>query len=686
MTFLSPTILFGLLAVSIPLIIHLLSLRKTKEIEFSSIRFIEELKHESIRRLQLKHWILVLLRMLLIAALVLMFARPVGKGFISGAMTGEQETRVAILIDNSVSMSAEVESIPLLERVRKEVPGILNQYAGQTTVDIWKTCPPARVYSGPANEQAIRELIGDIPMTFSKDHIWSALDTMMADLDVREPNRECFIFSDFQTTPQKPIYLSMADSSDTPWRFYLVDQPDINHNISIRTGRVVSQVRLPDHIMKVKTHIENDGKMTMDYFPVELYLGSQRVGQVVSSLTAGFGKDFGFEAFPGKTGIIHGKITVPNDDFTPDNSLTFELSIADQIACTIIGQKTEDIYLLETALASIDKQSDFLLVNSRTAPVIDRIPLDETDVLILVNPQKITDEAILQIQSFINDGGGVIWFMGDGFETDKTSMQYAGLKLPVPREMVILPGENFIPVVAPDRNHPMLDGLNVRNFETELPQVFRYVQVETSSQHNPILSLSNGDPFLASMQQGNGQLVVCTSLLDLKWNDLPMRGFMVPLLHRILLVLATDESNSMPIEVDATKAIALDRDLIHSEWSVVMPSGRTVLYIPDFNSEMLLVDQTHELGSYTVLADGLPYTAFSTHLSPGEYPSTRVPEDIILNYFDVGQVRWIDPDIKLTGVLQDIRLGKSMWRMFLMIAIGLFILETIIGRSVTKEK
>ncbi len=686
MTFLSPTILFGLAAVSIPLIIHLLSMRKTREIDFSSIRFIEELKHESIRRLQLKHWILIFLRMLLIAALVMMFARPVGEGFISGAMSGEQETRVLIVVDNSASMSMEYDSQDLLERTKKQIPAVINAYPGQTTIDIWKTCPPQQVFSGEAGDQNIYDIVTDIQTTLSTDKIWDVVDSIIIKTDVREPNRECFIFSDFQYNPEKAKIASYTDSLDVPWRFYLITQPEIVHNLSLRKGEVISQVRLPDQILKVNTHIENDGTIDMDYVPVELYLDDQRVGQVVSSIKAKLGKDFGFEAFPGRTGIVNGRITLPKDDFNFDNSLTIDLPIPDQVACTIIGTSKEDIYLLETALASIDRKSEFMLISTKATSVIDRISLDETDVLILVNPKQITDQALLQIQTFISNGGGVIWFMGDRYERNLESMQYAGLKIPTPRDMVILTGENYIPVVAPDRNHPVLDGLRIRNFDTELPQVFRYVKVNTSSNMTQILTLSNGDPFLVNIKHGNGQMFVFTSLLDLKWNDLPMRGFMVPLIHRMLLVLATDEINSIPVFVDDIKVIRLDRDLIHSEWSVVMPSGHSVLYIPDFNNESLNIAKTNELGSYKVLSDGLPYTAFSTRLSLAEYPSNRIPKDIILAQFPSDDViRWIDPDAELSQTLQDIRLGKSLWRYFLIAALIVFILETIVGRMTPEE-
>ena len=118
MTFMSPLLLWGLLAATIPIIIHLISLSKTKEMEFSSIRFLEEMKHESIRKLKIKQWLLVLLRTLMIISLVLMIARPTTKGFISSWLRGDVDSRAVVIIDNSASMSLIGDNGSLLENIK----------------------------------------------------------------------------------------------------------------------------------------------------------------------------------------------------------------------------------------------------------------------------------------------------------------------------------------------------------------------------------------------------------------------------------------------------------------------------------------------------------------------------------------------------------------------------------------
>ena len=74
MAFLFPGILWGLLALSVPIIVHFFNLQRPKQILFSNVAFVKEVKKSVVRRLKFKQWLLLLLRLLAISALVLAFA------------------------------------------------------------------------------------------------------------------------------------------------------------------------------------------------------------------------------------------------------------------------------------------------------------------------------------------------------------------------------------------------------------------------------------------------------------------------------------------------------------------------------------------------------------------------------------------------------------------------------------
>jgi uncharacterized membrane protein len=105
MTFLNPAILIGLTAASIPVIIHLLNLRKLKKIEFSSLSFLKELQKNKIRRVKLKQLLLLALRVLIILLIVTAFARPTLEGVNIGGTTSAAKTTALFILDDSFSMS-----------------------------------------------------------------------------------------------------------------------------------------------------------------------------------------------------------------------------------------------------------------------------------------------------------------------------------------------------------------------------------------------------------------------------------------------------------------------------------------------------------------------------------------------------------------------------------------------------
>lgn len=52
MTFLNPFVLFGLAAAAIPILLHLLNLRKLKTVEFSTLRFLKELQKNKYKKVK----------------------------------------------------------------------------------------------------------------------------------------------------------------------------------------------------------------------------------------------------------------------------------------------------------------------------------------------------------------------------------------------------------------------------------------------------------------------------------------------------------------------------------------------------------------------------------------------------------------------------------------------------------
>ncbi|MEZ6054932.1 MAG: BatA domain-containing protein [Planctomycetaceae bacterium] len=76
MTLLHPAILLGLGLAAIPVILHLLLRQKPKKLLFPALRLIQNRRKQNVRRMRIRHLLLLLLRMAVIALFVFAIARP----------------------------------------------------------------------------------------------------------------------------------------------------------------------------------------------------------------------------------------------------------------------------------------------------------------------------------------------------------------------------------------------------------------------------------------------------------------------------------------------------------------------------------------------------------------------------------------------------------------------------------
>ena len=86
--------------------------------------------------------------------------------------------------------------------------------------------------------------------------------------------------------------------------------------------------------------------------------------------------------------------------------------------------------------------------------------------------------------------------------------------------------------------------MNFRNIDSVLPQIFKFVDVFISEDQNTILSINNGSPFLIEIPILGSQIYFFTSMLDLRWNDFGMKGLLIPMMYRLLMLTVIDEFNT----------------------------------------------------------------------------------------------------------------------------------------------
>ena len=125
MQFVFPSFLWALLLLAIPIIIHLFYFRRFKKVYFTNVRFLKEVKEETSSRNKLKNLLILLSRLLALAALIFAFAQP----FIpSEDQRIQGDKGISIYIDNSFSMSALTNDVSLLNKGKQKAQEIIAAY------------------------------------------------------------------------------------------------------------------------------------------------------------------------------------------------------------------------------------------------------------------------------------------------------------------------------------------------------------------------------------------------------------------------------------------------------------------------------------------------------------------------------------------------------------------------------
>ena len=250
------------------------------------------------------------------------------------------------------------------------------------------------------------------------------------------------------------------------------------------------------------------------------------------------------------------------------------------------------------------------------------------------------------------------------------------------QELISTDGESFFSVEIVDRENPIFQELNLRDPDLSLPKIYKYNQLKSNKSQKSILSLNNSDPFLLEIESNDGQILFLSSPLDLSWNNFGLKGLLIPIIHRALILSATDEFNTIPVEVDKIKYINVPSELINQKWKLITPSKNEIMIIPNYNNERLEIGNTSELGSYSLYVDDELFTAFSTNLSEYESPSIRAELGQVINQFKANNAVMLTDEKNIVEIIKSQRHGTSLWKLFLIMAIILFLFESFISRPI----
>src|SRR4051812_11813350 len=122
--FLNITMLAGIAGALVPLVLHLLSRSRYRTVDWGAMMFLQGAEAHVMQSARIKQWLILLLRMALIAALAMALAQPVMRGR-WGGLARDARVNAVIVLDCSGSMQFDENGKSRLELARAAVLNIL---------------------------------------------------------------------------------------------------------------------------------------------------------------------------------------------------------------------------------------------------------------------------------------------------------------------------------------------------------------------------------------------------------------------------------------------------------------------------------------------------------------------------------------------------------------------------------
>jgi hypothetical protein len=192
-----PFLLAGLGALSIPILIHLLMRAQGRRVRFSTLRFLPKTKPARERK-KIRHWPLLLLRLLMVALLVAAFARPYWPDSAGSVASHRQSRAVMLVLDRSASMQAREGGGTRWDAALTLAGKILDSLSDTDRVSVVAFDEQAEVIAPWVPPSIARTALSRLKVTSEPGRLADGLRTASALLETAPPNAELAIISDLQ--------------------------------------------------------------------------------------------------------------------------------------------------------------------------------------------------------------------------------------------------------------------------------------------------------------------------------------------------------------------------------------------------------------------------------------------------------------------------------------------------------
>ena len=675
MAFLFPSFLWALATLAVPVIIHLFQLRRFKRIEFSNIRFLQEVSQRTRSRKQVKHWLVLLTRLLAVASLVLAFAQPYLPNATGAVKAGQRA--VSFFLDDSWSMDGTNPQGRLLDQARKNAQDAVMAYKATDRFQVITNTFEGRQQLLIGRDEAIEAAGKAEAGPFSRP-LSQVLQRQREALSHGEaPVKQAFLFTDLQR--------ASADvenwTNDSLIPTTIVPLPPNNaDNLAIDSVWFSTPVRRLGQRESLHVRIKNFGSQALENVPLKLAIDGRQRAFATFGVDAQATVDTVLRFTNDATGQHWGEVSLTDRPVTFDDNFFIAYRTAEKLRVLLIsGGDTESDQNVE-AVFSGDSTHAFAIQPYRQ---VDLASFARTDLIVLNALPDVPSGTASALKEFVSGGGSLALFPGN--EPDAASWgallaQFgAGFgardtaSMKVDRIDLQQPFYNEVFTVMP------------KNVELPLSRLRFTISAPPSA--DALLRSQNGNLFLASIPFGKGRLYTCASPLSSAGGTFTQHALFVTSLLRMAEL--SRPMGALYHIIGAEANIALDGVDISGEEAPHLKGPGNADLVPEVRrtlttNTIALHDEDLAPGTYalTMSKDTIASIALNLPRSESDL-SAYTPEQLEQRLAERGLTSFtvIDANGENLAVrLSELDQGTKLWKWFVIAALLFLALEILIIR------
>ena len=706
MSFLNPFLFVALAAAAIPVIIHLINFRKPRQVAFSTLAFFQELQKSTIRRLNLKRYLLLALRVLAIAMLAFALARPFIPSEVAGWFgSGREGGVVAIMIDNGPSMMQVDESGPYMDQARRVASEIIAQSgegARFLLVPTHGDMESARLMRA-AEAESYLDHIEPVNKGAYPDERMAFIHERIAD----EPGQAGRIYwiSDARKTQldrlEDRFKSENPDAEYYPVTFIRMGNESFQ-NVAVVAVDTDEQILGEGIPVGISVNVRNFGGQAVYNSYLSLEIDGERIGQYEVDLEAGQEKELLFEVIPDSPGSIRGQAILEGGTYTFDHNRYFSLEVPESRNVLLIFDEGEDgsrrSYLWPALTAASETGTRIHASRTDISNVRDH-NFNDYDAVILEGPRRIPDYLHAELVQFAQQGRGLLFVPSEQGNTENYNRflqqfqagSFTGMRGTYGRF------EEVASLQAMSEGHLLIDDI----FETrddadlriDMPSIYHYwrYQRPESPSGTTLLRSNLDEPLFIQHGTGDGMILVGMMGFGPGWSNLSIKPIYAPLVYRMMLYVVAWEDGGL------------------REHILGSPFDRN---IADYGSQVRLTLNSNEIRPETAAsAQGIRITYPAREWSPGwlelrlddrEYImgvnqdisesdfaslSLLEVEEFLENILPLAGVVDISgySDTDIRSAMASVSFGREIWNWFIMLALAFMVAECIISKKYRTE-